>query len=152
MTKQQFENQVLALVDMMYRVSSSMLPSLHDRNDAVQSCLLRAWQKLPSLRDEASFRPWLMRILINECRMIHRKGRRILYTDAPEKPQEMPDHALRDAILALPEKLRLPIVLHYIEGASVQETAQALGIPEGTAKTRLRRARRLLKETLEEEV
>lgn len=152
MTKQQFENQALALTDTLYRISCTMLPRLHDRADAVQSCLLKAWQKLPTLRDEANFRPWLIRILINECRMIYRKDKRLLYTDAPEKTQNLPDHTLRDAILALPEVLRLPVVLHYVEGASVRETAIALSIPEGTVKTRLRRARSLLKETLAEEV
>ncbi len=151
MKKEQFEQQVTGLTHMMYRVSSSILPQAHDQRDAVQNCLLRAWEHWDRLRDERSFRPWLMRILVNECYRLARKRRPLPLADIPGAPAEMPDGTLLDAIRALPEKLRLPVVLHYIEGAGVEETARILKIPAGTVKTRLRKARGLLKDAIGEE-
>lgn len=63
-----------------------------------------------------------------------------------------PDGALREALLALPEKYRLPILLYYLEGYSLRQVAQMLRIPENTVKTRLSRGRQQLKERLHEEV
>lgn len=152
MTKKDFEAQIILLMNTLYRVSSSLLPRRQDQYDAVQNCLLRAWQRRESLRNPESFRPWLMRILINECHRIHRADRRISLADAPEQSQEMPDTTLRDAIRALPEHIRIPVMLHYLEGLSIQEVAQATAAPQGTVKTRLRRGRKLLRDQIEEEV
>lgn len=152
MTKEQFEQQAIGLTNMMYRVSSSILPQQCDQHDAMQGCLLKAWQHREGLRNESSFRPWLMRILVNECYRIIRKNRNLVYAEVPEMAGEVPQSGLKEAIQALPEKLRLPIVLHYIEGMNVEETARILRIPVGTVKTRLRRARALLKEQIGEEV
>lgn len=57
---------------------------------------------------------------------------------------------LRRAVLSLPKKFRLPVVLYYMEGYSVSETAQLLRIPAGTVKSRLNKARKILRETLQE--
>lgn len=152
MTKEQFEAQTLALRDTMHRVAASLLARPHDRADAIQSCLLRAWQHRERLRDEAHFRPWLLRILVNECHTVLRKSRRMVLTGMPDAPQQMPDSGIRDAIQALPERLRLPVMLHYVEDLPIREVAQAMGIPEGTVKSRLSRARALLKSAICEEV
>lgn len=151
MEKEQFETLAMELADTMYRVSSGLLRRPQDRHDAMQSCLLKAWQARHRLRDPARFRPWLLRILINECHTLLRKNRRLVYTDIPEQPHHMPDSSLHDAVMALPERYRLAVLLHYVEGASVAETALALGIPEGTVKSRLSQARRRLREALGEE-
>lgn len=152
MTKEQFEQEVLALTQTLYRVSSSLLPRAQDQHDAVQSALLRAWQSLPRLRREESFRPWLLRIVVNECRQIVRNSRRLVYVETVEQGAAPEDSGLREAIRSLPETLRLPLVLHYLEGFSVREVAEISGAPPGTVKTRLRKARGLLREWLEEEV
>lgn len=154
MTKEQFESQVLALADTMYRVSCSLLRRPQDRHDAMQSCLLRAWEHRNRLRDESRFRAWLLRILVNECHTLLRRGMRLVLTDAPEATQEdaLPDRFLRDAIEALPVPLRLPVVLHYVEGLTTVEVGRVLGIPPGTVKSRLSRARTQLKQTIGEEV
>ena len=59
---------------------------------------------------------------------------------------------LKSALFALPEKERMPLVLHYIEGYSVEQTAKMLRLPAGTVKTRMRRGRELLRGILLEEV
>ena len=63
----------------------------------------------------------------------------------------IPDLALHDALRNLDVKLRMPIVLHYIEGYTIQETARLLMIPLGTTKHRLKQAKSILKEQLKEE-
>ena len=157
MTEQAFEQQVTALTQEMYRVAAGLLRGHQDRQDAVQACVLKAWQGLPRLRDEGLFRAWLMRILINECRSLGRARRREIAAEEIEIPQEAEDSCLRDeelhrAVLALPEKLRLTVTLYYMDGLSLRETAHALRVPEGTVKGRLYQARKQLRAMLEREV
>ena len=152
MTKEEFTRRITAMTKTLYRVSYGLLRSEADREDAVQETILRAWEKLPTLRQEAFFETWVVRILINECRSIGRRlGRTVSLAEAPEEPAPEPmDPALREAVLALPPKYRLAVILHYIEGYGVAEIARMTGVPEGTVKTRLYRARGQLKKTLEE--
>lgn len=153
MTKAFFEQQSMALSDALYRVSTTLLRRPVDRQDAMQSCLLRAWERRHTLREERLFRAWLMRILINECHTLLRKNRHLIYTDTlpePDAPQAA-DPALRDAVLDLPEKIRVTVALHYMEDVPVEEVAHTLRIPTGTVKSRLSRGRQLLRERLQEE-
>lgn len=152
MTKDDFERRTLALADTMYRVSTTLLRRDVDRQDAMQSSLLRAWDKRHTLRDESLFRPWLMRILVNECHTLLRKSRRLVYSEElPDHASPQTDSSLRDAVMELPEKFRLVIVLYYMEDTPIEEVAQILHIPSGTVKSRLSRGRQLLRKKLQEE-
>ncbi len=148
MTKEVFTERITAMTKTLYRVSCGLLCSEADREDAVQETILRAWEKLPTLREEAYFETWVVRILINECRSIGRQRKRAVsleehpIRDAGQPPET---RLLRDAIQALSEEYRLAVVLHYIEGYGVREIADLLGIPTGTVKSRLHRAREALK-------
>ena len=73
MTSEQFAQEIVALTDTLYRVSYSILREACDREDAVQSCLEKAWKKRRALRDERYLKTWLVRILINECYNICRR-------------------------------------------------------------------------------
>ena len=91
MTEFEFEQQVTALTQKMYRVSASLLRSPQDRQDAVQECVWKAWRKLPQLRDESLFTAWIMRILVNECkRLCHSHWREVT---VEEIEIEQPDGA-----------------------------------------------------------
>ena len=154
MNRQEFTRRVLALEGRLYRISCGMLRSPQDRQDAVQEAVLKAWQKLDGLRNEKFFETWLTRILINECyNLLAARKAQLPLEEAPELPAlpEGANHELRDALLGLEEKLRLPVILHYMEGYRVREIAGILGLPEGTVKTRLARAKRELKKYLEED-
>lgn len=154
MNRQEFTRRVLAMEGRLHRISYGLLRNTQDRQDAVQEAVLKAWQKLDSLRDERFFETWLTRILINECFNLLSARRSALSLDAvPELPAAPAgsDRALHDAVLALEEKLRLPVLLHYMEGYRVREIAGILKLPEGTVKTRLARAKREMKKYLEEE-
>ena len=136
----------------LYRVARTMLPREADCEDAVQEALLRAWDRLHTLREEAYFETWLIRILINQCKTFYRRRPpepTELTEDIPQpQPGETP---LLDALMTLPQKPRVALELHYIEGYSVKEAARLLNVPEGTLKWRLSRGRALLKQAIERE-
>ena len=133
----------------LYRLSFSILHTRHDAQDAVQ-------QGRETARPE-QIRAWLTRIVINECHNIQRKRMRVVLMDempemaAPEDTYEA-EAELRSAIDSLPEKLRVPLLLRYMERYSETEIAQTLGVPVTTVKNRLFRARRAVRAKFDEEV
>ncbi|WP_330404140.1 RNA polymerase sigma factor [Clostridioides difficile] len=108
---------------------------------------------MDSLKEEQYFKTWLIRIVINECNSLRRKRLKFLsFEDVfkNKKIDEKDDYSdLYTAIQSLPKKIKIPIVLYYIEGYSVDEVKEILDIPQGTVKSRLSRGRRLLKTKLE---
>lgn len=152
MDKEEFTRAVLEYESTLYRVAKSMLGSEADCADAAQNALLRAWEKQHTLRDTAYFKTWLTRILINECRAMLRQRARFAPLEEEAAEGEIAPEGggeLYEAVMGLDEKYRLPVVLHYIEGFKTAEIAAMLRLPEGTVKTRLRRAREILREELE---
>lgn len=153
MTQEAFEERIVSLSAMLYYVSFSLLPGHADREDAVQECLHKALVRRHQLRDETQLKPWLTRILVNECHNIIRRKRREQPMEsvvAPAAP-EAADPWLYEGVMGLPEKLRVPFVLHYLQGYTIRETAQALRAPQSTVKSRLSRARALLAGEMEGE-
>ena len=156
MEHREFADRVRAVQERLYRITYGQLREEQDRKDAVQEAILKAWQSRHRLRDTAYFETWLIRILINECHNIQRANRRSIPVERiPEWPymdknMAGSDAELREAVLKLPMKLRLPVMLHYIEGYNTGEIAVILHIPVGTVRSRLKKARDLLKEELGE--
>ena len=153
MNKQEFTRRVLAMENRLYRISCGMLRDANDRMDAVQEAVGKAWINIHRLRSEQFFETWLTRILINECHNIQRLRRKIIPLETlPEKTVcADQDEKIREAVLSLEEEYRLPVLLYFMEGYKTREVAEILKIPEGTVKTRLARARKILKQLLEEE-
>ena len=153
MTKEEFTRRITAMTKTLYRISYGLLRSEADREDAVQETILRAWEKLPTLRSEDYFQTWVIRILINQCYSVGRQQKNVVsledypIRDTGQQPEVL---QLRDAILALSEDYRLAVILHYIEGYGVNEISELLDTPVGTIKARLYRARGILKRELEE--
>lgn len=136
----------------LYRISLAILRRHADAQDAVQQALMKAWTARETVRP-GSERAWLTRIVINECRNIQRQRARMVPVEhLPEPAYTPPDTALREAIDALPERWRLPILLKYMEGMTEAEAARALGIGQTALKGRLHRARKALEKALREEV
>jgi len=138
----------------LYRLSLSILRSQADAQDAVQQGMLRAWEKRRQVSEEYRIRAWLVRIVINECRNIQRKRMRVFpMAQMPEAvctEDVMQDGELAGAMNALAEKLRTPLLLHYMEGFSEKEIAEILNIPATTVKSRMHRARKALRRALED--
>ena len=156
MDKQRFATMVIEREKTLYRVARSILHDLADQQDAVQEAIAKAWAKQHTLREEKYFSSWLVRILINECNNIHRKQSRFVLRDSWEDttlgmtPLHR-DEYLNAAMDTLPERLRLPIVLHYLEGFKIKDIASMLQCPQGTVKKRLSDARKTLKLEIEQD-
>ena len=149
MDQQTFTELVKQSERKLYRIAMIYTRNLPDAADAVQEALLRAWNKRDSLRDEALFSTWLTRILINECKTLLRKRRHMLpFAQLPKQAVQLAPDADRewaDALFSLPEKYRIPLVLHALEGYTLAEVARLMHLPVSTVKTRVSRARQHLK-------
>ncbi len=151
-----FAERIIGMTQTLYRIAFSQLSQGSDREDAVQETLRKAWEKRARLRDERYLQTWLVRILINECHNIQRRRGRFIPIEEPlpnQPASENSDNAsLRRALLALEERYRMPVLLHYIEGYPLEEVAAILRLPMGTVKSRMSRGRKRLREMLSEEV
>ena len=149
MTREEFGAAVVAQTDRMYRVAYTLLRSDADCRDAMQEAALKAWEKRYTLKDERYFATWLIRILINACHDIQRRRLRILaLEDLPEPSVPPPDPTLSMALASLPEKLRLPLTLHEMEGMPYVEISRVLHIPQTTVVGRIHRAKLQLRKEL----
>ena len=125
--------------------------------DASQEAFIKAWRAVDSLREDGAEKAWLMKIAVNTCRNILRSryfkmvDRRISTDELPEPAAEdrQQDDSLLQEVLRLPDKYRQAVVLYYYQELSAAETADALGVPAATVRTRLKRAREILKTRLE---
>ena len=143
---EQFESESTALFPTLYRLGMSILNAGPDAQDAVQQSLMKAWAARERVRPE-TFRPFLTRIVINECRNIQRQRRRMTPVESIDPGGEAyipEDTGLKAAIDALPEKLRTPLLMHYMENYKEGEVAAALHISHAAVRHRLFRARRAL--------
>lgn len=153
MDKDTFIHKVLEAQSTLYHVSKTILTHEQDCEDAVQAAILKAYDKLETLKNEQYFKTWLVRILLNECYSMKNKERSQVpyeeYFEFAEAKDNKDYSELYLAIQNLPERIRITIVLYYVDGYSVQEIKQILEIPAGTVKSRLAKGRKLLKIKLE---
>jgi RNA polymerase sigma-70 factor, ECF subfamily len=157
--REAFELIVVAKAEPLLRTATAILGNEADARDATQETFINAWRSFGSLRDLERFDAWLGRILINQCRMAlrHRgRVREIQITDSTDLATDSPRTSLSDnspdfdaAFARLSVDQRALLVLHHLHGYDVREIAGWLGIPSGTVKWRLSRARRALATELE---
>ena len=154
MTEAEFDRRVRGMEGRMYRTARAMLINEFDCADAMQNAVFAAWRRLSSLRDEARFEAWLMRILINAIRDTQRQQARRKESpleDTHPAPENGCDLDVQNALEALPEKQRLCVALHHLSGYSVPEIARMLTLPQTTVKGRIREGLKKMKQMLEEE-
>lgn len=149
MERDEFARCVVDATDKMYRIAWTILHHDEDCRDAMQEAAMRAWAKRHTLRDARFFSTWLIRILINEAYVIRRKRRRNLsLPDASACVSNAPDEELSLALQRLPEQLRLPLVMHALEGMSYEEIGKVLHLPHSTIAGRIRRGKQQLRKEL----
>ncbi|MHB8882162.1 MAG: sigma-70 family RNA polymerase sigma factor [Thermodesulfovibrionales bacterium] len=164
--KAAFEELVLKYQDRIYNLCRHMLGNGSDAEDAAQDTFIKAYQNLKNFRPEASFYTWVYRIAVNTCldykkrpfwESLFTKSEREPYVDEPVSDWASPEKlyeskqlglALHNSITKLPSKLRTAIILNEIEGLSYDEIADILEISLGTVKSRISRAREVLKTQL----
>jgi RNA polymerase sigma-70 factor (ECF subfamily) len=177
-----YQRKVQALTDVVtrhsprfYRIAANRLSNVADAEDAVQDALLSALRHVQQFRGQAKMSTWLTTIVINSARMKLRKRLASVQLaleemDGPQDlmlenivPDSRPDpeeayrgrevaKMLRQAILRLSPTLRTTFHLRDVRGLSIRETAHLLGVPAGTVKARLARARTRLRKVMRESV
>ncbi len=142
----------------VYNLAYRMLGRREDARDAAQDAFVSALRKLPTFRGEAAFSTWLHRVAVNACYDILRKRKREPHlAEVPEvaatgsDPSDVAAAAVdvQRALLGVPEGYRAVLILHDAQDLSYEETANILGVPVGTVKSRLHRGRVALAELLE---
>ena len=147
-----YMQKVLACERRLFRISRAILRSDQDCADAIQETVFKGWISRDKLREEQYFETWLIRILINECKNVLRRSAKApvpveeVRAEAISSPEENAE--LRLALDSLPEKYRLVLVLHHVEGYPLRAIARLLKLPESLVKSRLHQARSALKKAL----
>jgi RNA polymerase sigma-70 factor, ECF subfamily len=162
----------------LFRVARAILKDDTEAEDALQDAYLQAYRRIDEFRGEAQLSTWLTRIVVNQSLMQLRKQKRHRVVvpfsarsgsqtddqeiaDVPDKQTESPSNAVLRAevrrtlerrIDELPVAFRTVFVMREVEDMTVQETAACLSIPESTVRTRLFRARAMLRQSLERDV
>ena len=153
-----FDTLLTEGIDRLYRIARLILRDFDRAEDAVQEALVRCWRDLPSLRDPDRFDAWLNRVLINAINDEARRKRGVVVnlvhlTIEPSVADSSATLADRDEIARVFERLsvehRTIVVLHHYLGMTTDEAARAMGIPTGTAKSRLHYATGALRAALE---
>jgi RNA polymerase sigma-70 factor (ECF subfamily) len=151
-----FESLMTREIDGMYRLALAITADEADARDVTQESLVAAWRGLGALREPDRFEAWLRRVVINAARTTLRTRRRRRIREIPSEAivGREPTHdpvapradalVLRAALHRLDTDRRVLLALYYLEGRSVGEVAEILGIPSGTVKSRLSAARQAL--------
>ena len=145
--------------DRLFATAQRILRDIDRAEDALQDALVIAWRDLRGLRDPDRFDAWLQRLLINVCITHATRERRrtanlrVLPVDGPAGPDDLLSVADRDLLergfRRLPPEQRAILVLHHYLGYAPSEIAETLGIPAGTARSRLHHAHRAMRAALE---
>ncbi|MFW5866488.1 MAG: RNA polymerase sigma factor [Armatimonadota bacterium] len=146
--------------DSIFSIAMHYLRDRDVAEDVTQDAFVRAWDQLPKLREPAAFGGWLRAMTINMVRDHFRSKRDEEPLDdrhPPASEEDGPDSsieqdeqqdAVREAILGLPDHQRVIVSMHYLEGRSVQEIMDLMGLPKGTVVSRLSRGRENLRRRL----
>jgi RNA polymerase sigma-70 factor (ECF subfamily) len=155
----------------VYSAAFAILRNAADAEDAAQEAILKAFRHIQQFREEARFSTWLIQIAVNEARMRRRKDHADLMEPITDRPDETGNYTPRDfadwreipsetlerkeireklaeALASLGEIYREVFVLRDMQHLSIEETAEALGISTASVKTRLLRARLMLRDLL----
>jgi RNA polymerase sigma-70 factor (ECF subfamily) len=155
----------------VYAAALAILRNDADAEDVCQDAMLKAFAHIQQFRAEARFSTWLIQITVNEALMRRRRDRTVVMEGLAERPdeegnytprdfadwREIPSEALErkevrqrlaEALAALDRKYREVFVMRDMEHLNIQETAEALGISTASVKTRLLRARLMLRDLL----
>ncbi len=152
-----FEALATSAADRLYAVARLILRQTDLAEDAVQEALVRAWQQLPSLRDPDRFDAWLYRLVVNACadqgRQLRRWSQQVqsipVQTSVGDDTGSVADRELLErGFSRLKPEQRAVVVLHFHSGFSAAEIAEMLGIPEGTARSRLHYATEAMRAAL----
>jgi len=158
--KEAFEELIRRYQKPIYNICYRYLGNPHDSMDAVQETFIRLYKKFTLFNEDYSFKPWLYRIAINIAKDYLKKQRPWEELDLslksergdPETNLELTQtqEDIKKALLMLPEKYRMAIILRHIRQLEYQEIAEILDLPLNTVKTHVKRGREMLRMELKE--
>lgn len=143
----------------MYKTAKAILKNEDDVCDAIQEALISSYKNIQNLKQEKYFKTWLIRITINKCYDIIEKNssnsnkveKVIIYEEATTNSNIVDKMDLERALNSIDNDLRTVTVLYYYDDISVKDISDILGIPAGTVKSKLSRAREKLYDILKQE-
>ena len=155
-TNADLENAILKYSDLLYRICFLILKNEQDVGDVIQETFIQYMKKHPDFESEEKKKAWLIKVSQNKCKDFLRFHKRHSYVPLDEVEDSLmgtsdvePSYKVQlEEIWELDYKLKCVVILYYIEGYSIKETAQMLAISESACKKRLERARNKLKEML----
>lgn len=137
----------------LYRLSKSILKNEADVQDAISETIIKAYTNIYKLKLMDSFRPWIMKILVNECYNIIKKHKKVElvddFTDYEGSYEDKTENNLMFYVNKLDEEFKSVIILFYYDDISIKNISIILNISEGTVKSRLSRAKAKLKVMME---
>lgn len=158
-----FEIAYSKYADMLYRLAFSYMTHREDAEDIVQDVFTKYMCGFHLPMDEEHEKAWFVRVTINQCHDAlrsrsyrnHSSLEEMVEVGADESIEDsienrMEDSSLQELLKLLPEKYRGVVILHYLEGYSVEEVAKIMGISVSATKMRLKRSRDFLKQELEQ--
>ncbi len=152
MTKpnEQLSNLIMEYKPQLFRMATGILKNSIDAEDALSETICKAFSNFQNLRDLKKFKPWIMKILVNEAYAIANKRKKFISLEE-DIPIDNNDSAIIDSIVlwdivqSLDDEFRDVILLFYYEDMSIKEISKILQIPVGTVFSRLNRSRQKLK-------
>ena len=144
-----FVSLVKQYENVLYRTASKLLNNEEDVADTMQDAIITAYEKIHTLKNEEYFNTWICKILINKCNSLLNKNKGMALIDEQLLQEENNDFRkieLEDALNSLNESYRVALILYYIVGLNIKEMSEFLKEPEGTIKSRLSRAKTILRD------
>ena len=142
----------------VFRLAYSYTKNLSDAEDITQDVFIKLYENFSKFNDEDHLKKWCVKVTINKCKNLFLSSwkKKVSYITEKEENEiyqndEIDSNNILKAILQLPKKYRIVIVLYYYNGYKITEISKILGINESTIKTRLKRAKSKLEIILNEE-
>ena len=140
---------------LLYRLSLSHLQSAHDAEDAVHDVFAKYISEPRQFKDKEHEEAWFVKITVNHCRDLLRKKKYRTHLSLDEvhhlKTEGIEENSVLEIVGRLSERYKSVIILHYLEGYSIDEVSFMLGLSVSAVKMRLSRGRELLKNLMEKE-
>lgn len=143
---------------LLYAICLRYLKNTDDAKDALQDCFVKVYDKISSFNNEGSFDGWIKRLAVNNCLMVLREKKKAVFVDEiyipvvfeeeDEDGYEVDKQTLFNMIQELSDGYRTVFNLYVIDGFSHKEIAEKMGINEGTSKSQLARAKKILRDKI----
>jgi len=148
-----YQNLIQNIEVYLYNIAISIVNNDEEAADAIGNTILKGYNKINTLKNPTYFKTWITRVLINECKDILRKNKKIVSIDQYYETNEQEENEtitkeekmdIMEAINKLNKKIRDVIILFYYNDLKIEEISQILNIPSGTVKSRLNTGKNML--------